>query len=208
MTTKDLAPDADMIAKFISEVTRDWSAASARDDFVELRCLREGQAPVTRSFRLSVADQAVDYAVRSNQNRRNVYMTINPIDCNSPIAAGKSASDDDIIRAHYSFADADDEQGLAGLKKLEKLIDPDIVVTTGTIPSERQHNYWRLKEPCINLEVWRLTQIYIATQLGTDATVTNPSRIMRIPGCVAYPNVHKRARGYIPELVSMRVRTG
>jgi hypothetical protein len=208
MTIRDLVPDAESIAKFISEVTSDWSAASDQDDFFEIRCLGEGQAPVTRSFRLSAAGQAVEHAVRTNQNRLNVYMTINPIDCNSPIATGKSATDNDILRAHYNFADADDEQGLVGLKELAKSIDPDIIVTTGTIPYERQHNYWRLKEPCRDLELWRRMQVDIATQFGTDTTVINPSRIMRIAGSVTYPNVNKRARGYVPELVSMRVRAG
>jgi len=208
MTIKDLFPDADIIAKFISEVTRDWSDASDQDDVFEIRCLGEGQAPVTRSFRLSAANQAVDLAVRMNQSRLNVYMTINPIDCNSSIAAGKSATDNDILRAHYNFADADDEQGLEGLKKLAKSIDPDIIVTTGTIPYERQHNYWRLKEPCSDLELWCRTQVDIAIQFGTDITVTNLSRIMRVAGCVTYPNVNKRAKGYVPELVSMRMRAG
>ena len=208
MTINGLLPNADIIARFISEVTSDWSDASDQEDCFEIRCLGEGPAPVTRSFRLSAAAQAVEHAVRTNQNRLNVYMTINPIDCNSSIAAGKSATDNDILRAHYNFADADDEKGLEGLKKLAESIEPDIIVTTGTIPYERQHNYWRLKEPCRDLELWRRMQVDIATQFGTDTTVINPSRIMRIAGSVTYPNVNKRTRGYVPELVSMRVRAG
>jgi hypothetical protein len=206
MIIKELSSDTDIIAKFISKVTIDWSDTSDQHDVFEIRCLGEYRAPVIRSFRLSTAVQAVDFAVRMNQERLNIYMAINPIDGNSSIAAGKAATDKDISRAHYNFADADDEQGLEGLKKLAKSIDPDITVTTGTIPYERRHDYWRLNVPCSDLELWRRTQVNIATRCGTDTTVSNPSRIMRVAGSVTYPNAKKQAKGYVPELVSMRVR--
>ena len=67
MTINGLLPNADIIARFISEVTSDWSDASDQEDCFEIRCLGEGPAPVTRSFRLSAAAQAVEHAVRTNR---------------------------------------------------------------------------------------------------------------------------------------------
>ena len=117
---------------------------------------------------------------------------------------GKAATDPDILRAHYSFADADDQAGLTGIIKLSELCEPDIVVTTGTVPHERRHAYWRLSEACTDLELWRSTQFNIATQFATDSRVINPSRIMRVAGTVSYPNTDKQRRGYISELVTMK----
>ncbi|MGY8791794.1 MAG: hypothetical protein ACKVKR_16175, partial [Pseudomonadales bacterium] len=39
----------------------------------------------------------------------------------------------------------------------------------------------------------------------TDTVVKNPSRIMRIPGTISYPDNKKRAKGYIDELVELRI---
>ena len=44
----------------------------------------------------------------------------------------------------------------------------------------------------------------IASHFGSDRTVINPSRIMRVGGTVAYPATHKQERGYIKELTRIR----
>ena len=125
---------------------------------------------------------------RMNAMKLNVYMTINPSDPVSIAKSGKSAKDDDILRAHFSFADADDVQGLKGLSELFKLIEPDIIVTTGTIPNERRHAYLRLNEPCLDLTLWKEKQMQIALKFKTDKALVNPSRIMRVAVTVSYPN--------------------
>ena len=147
--------------------------------------------------------EATDLAFRMNAYKLNVYMTINPINIDAVIKSGKGAKDGDILRAHYSFADADDVQGLNGLNELSGLIEPDIIVTTGTIPHERRHAYWRLTEPCLNLQLWKERQKQIAVQFKTDKAVVNPSRIMRVAGTVSYPSSSKATKGYVPELVTM-----
>ena len=151
--------------------------------------------------------EATDLAVQMNANKLNVYMTINPIDQNKVTISGKAAKDVDIVRAHYSFADADDELGIKGLNELSNLIKPDFIVITGTIPHERRHAYWRLTEPCLNLQLWKEKQKQIAIQFKTDKAVVNPSRIMRVAGTVSYPKKNKLAKGYVPELVTMHERS-
>ena len=140
-----------------------------------------------------------------NAMKLNVYMSINPSDPDSIAKSGKSTKDDDILRAHFSFADADDVQGLRGLSELFKLIEPDIIVTTGTIPHERCHAYWRLIEPCLDLTLWKERQIQIAMKFKTDKAVINPSRIMRVAGTVSYPSRTKLTKGYVQEFVTMNV---
>ena len=142
-----------------------------------------------------------------NAMKLNVYMTINPIDPDAVAKSGKSAKDNDILRAHFNFADADDVQGLNGLSELFKLIDPDIIVTTGTLPYQRRHAYWRLTEPCLDLTLWKERQMQIAFEFKTDKAVVNPSRIMRVAGTVSYPSQNKLSKGYVQEFVTMNERS-
>ena len=195
-----------IISRFISAITCDWSNSSKEAGLFEIRCLSEKRTLKPKRFSLDAIDEAVDFAISMNGQKLNIYMTINPIDINASIKAGKGATDTDILRAHYSFADADNQAGLTGITKLSKLCEPDIVVTTGTVPHERRHAYWRLSEACTDLELWRSTQLNIATLSATDKSVINPSRLMRVAGTVNYPNTHKQERGYISELVSMKER--
>ena len=206
MTNNELRPCPVMIERFISKITQDWSKSSDQVGLFEMRCLGKNGKTVIQRFAPDALHDAVDFAVRMSEFRLNIYMTINPIDLNASIRAGKGATDTDILRAHYNFADADDEQGLEGLTELPTLIDPEMVIITGMIPHQRQHGYWSLTKPCEDLELWRSKQVAIAARCGTDPSVVNPSRIMRGAGTVSYPNKAKQNKGYIPELVNMHVR--
>ena len=207
MANKKLCADRGIIAQFITIITTDWSNTPHRVGGFEIRCLGENRSTVSQIFALEAVSEATDLAVRMNANKLNVYMTINPIDMDAVVKSGKSAKDGNILRAHYSFADADDVLGLNGLNELSGLIEPDITLTTGTIPHERRHAYWRLTEPCLNLPLWRERQKQIAVKFKTDKAVVNPSRIMRMAGTVSYPNPAKLAKGYVPELVTMYERS-
>ena len=203
MAKKKLCADKDIIAQFITIITADWSNTPHQVGGFEIRCLGENRSTVSQIFALEAVSEATDLAVRMNANKLNVYMTINPIDMGAVVKSGKSANDSDILRAHYSFADADDVQGITGLDKLAGLIEPDITITTGTIPHERRHAYWRLTEPCLDLPLWKERQKQIAVKFKTDKAVVNPSRIMRLAGTVSYPSSSKATKGYVPELVTM-----
>ena len=151
MTNKKLCADKDIIAQFITIITADWSNTPHRVGGFEIRCLGENRSTVSQIFALGAVSEATNLAVRMNAKKLNVYMTINPIDMDAVVKSGKSAKDGDILRAHYSFADADDVQGITGLDELAEIIEPDVIVTTGTIPHERRHAYWRLTvNPSVN----------------------------------------------------------
>lgn len=201
---QNLTPSRQNIEKFLIAVTQDWPKESEQNDEFEIRCISENRTPVTQRFAPHALGDAIDLAVKMNDLGLNVYMTINPINSASG-NSGKAATDAEVKRAHFSFADADDEQGLHGVKELAALIKPDMVVRTGTTPSRRYHSYWRLFEPCHDLVMWRQKQSQIAQQFGTDAAVSNPSRLMRLAGTIAYPSSKKLERGYIPELTILKM---
>ena len=205
MTINQPCADKEIIKRFITKITQDWHQFSEQVGVFELRCLAKNRTTITQIFTLDAIVEAADLAVRMNATKLNVYMTINPINPNS-IRVGKGATDNDILRAHYSFADADDQQGLDGLIRLSTSQPPDINVITGTVPHERRHAYWRLVEPCHDLSLWESKQAQIAAHARTDSAVTNSSRIMRVAGTVSYPDPAKQKRHYVPELVTMKVR--
>ena len=207
MAGKKLCADRDIIAQFISQITADWSNIPSQVGGFEVRCLAENRSVVSHFFKLNAANEAVDLALRMNANKLNIYMTINPVNLDAKIKSGKSAKDRDILRAQYSFADADDLQGINGLNELSKILEPDIIVTTGTSPHERRHAYWRLIEPCYDLPSWTQRQKQLADQFNTDKAIVNPSRIMRVAGTISFPSTAKLAKGYIPELVTMHERS-
>ena len=104
--------DKQMISKFISQIIFDWQDFSNQAGVFEIRCFGDNRTTVSQIFTLDAVMDATDLAVRMNANKLNVYMTINPIDQNKVTISGKAAKDVDIVRAHYSFADADDELGI------------------------------------------------------------------------------------------------
>ena len=200
MTIYKLSAEREKITEFISEITKDWLKSSNQFGMFEIRRIGEKPAFI-KSYLPRDKDKAVDLIIKKNQENFNVYMTINPIDPNA--GTMKAAKDKDIKCAYFCFADADDEKGIEGLELLSLKKPPDIIVNTGTVPYLRQHHYWRLTTPCTDMEKWRSYQKLIATSCGTDPSIVNPSRIMRVAGTVSYPNPKKVLRGYKPELVTM-----
>ena len=199
-----IEPDRKTVARFIHTIQHDWCDDPGQDGLLEIRCLGENRTTVNQQFSTHAINDAIDFVAEMNCLKLNTYMTINPINDQAE-RSGKSATDTDILRAHFNFADADDERGLAGLKQLAKLIRPDLVVQTGSVPCKRYHAYWRLVEPCRDLSMWRQRQSDIARRFGTDQAVVNPSRLMRVAGTIAYPSAAKIARGYIPELTTLKL---
>ncbi|MDA8751116.1 hypothetical protein N9P43_02555 [Planktomarina temperata] len=198
MANANLSPNRLIIEQFIRAVTQNWLKAEEDEHNFEVRCLGENRTPNSRLFAPSQIGDATAFIIKMNDLKMNVYMTINPINA----MLHGNATDDDVACAHLSFADADDLTGLAGIKTMIGEHAPDFIVTTGSVPCERQHAYWRLEAPCHDLELWKQSQQKIARNLGTDPSVINPSRIMRVAGTVSYPSQSKVAKGYIPELVT------
>lgn len=199
----------EQIRSFFEYITQGWADLAERwadvgaAPLIELRCISSNRGVNVQRFAIGQIDEAVQHAAAMNKHGQNVYMCINPIDGRAVIPAGKAATDKDILAALYCFADADTDGSMANVLSFA---GPKFTmsVKTGTTPYVRGHAYWRLEEPCINLEAWRQVQASIAASLGTDPVVINPSRIMRVAGTISYPNKDKQGRGYIQEMVTMR----
>ena len=147
---------------------------------------------------------ATDHIVKMNIDNLNAYVCINPV-AEIALKAGKGAMDEDILRAHFAFADCD-EAGAA--ERLKSSAPPhDFSVVTGTQPHLRCHYYWQFDRPLHDLAKWRVIQAGFAKAYGSDSCVKNPSRLMRIAGTVSYPSPSKKAKGYEIERTELRIGT-
>ena len=199
-----LKAETSQIEQFMQAITKGWQQLDC-NPMIELRCIGAMRNVNVARFALDWIDDAVEHAERMNAAQQNVYMCINPIDGAkaAQIKGGKAATDADIAAAFFNFADADTD---GAMQNILNFAGPKFTmsVKTGTQPFVRGHAYWELEEPVLNLDAWRQVQTNIAGALSTDRVVINPSRIMRVAGTVSWPNPDKQAKGYVPELVTMR----
>lgn len=201
MQNRVLQAQPNQIKDFIEYITEGWDQLG--HPLIELRCISANRQISVARFKHTQIEDVVQHAQAMNAAHQNVYMCINPINPDAQIQTGKAAKDTDILAAMYAFADADTDNSM---RNILSFAGPQYTmsVRTGSTPYIRGHAYWRLEEPCYNLDAWRGVQASIAAALGTDPVVINPSRIMRVAGTVSWPNDDKQTRGYQPELTTMR----
>lgn len=186
------------IRKDLEHMTARWHELPEKAMF-EIRAFAEGVQPQTAKFSLDWMEDAVQWIIDMNARGRNIYAVRNPIRANF----SGSAKDTDIIAAFFLWADCDDP---AAANNVYRFDGPkwSSAVTTGRTPSVRVHTYWALNEPCYDLDDWRAMQMQIAAHFGSDKSVINPSRIMRVGGTVVFPSEQKRGKGYISEITTIR----
>lgn len=194
-----MSPDKDLIHQFLSLLTEPWKKCSPTGQ-LDLRFLANGKSVATAQFSDDQLMDATNHILQMNADNLNAYVCINPV-AEQPIKAGDGAKDEDILRAHFAFADCDE---LGSAERLKSSAPPhDFSVVTGTRPHLRCHYYWQFVDPVYDLLDWKKTQKAIAEVHATDGKVCNPSRVMRVAGTIAYPSVQKQEKGYVPELTQL-----
>ncbi|QNI98416.1 DUF3987 domain-containing protein [Synechococcus sp. RS9902] len=66
------------------------------------------------------------------------------------------------------------------LFKQDLMPEPSVVVRTG---GSSLHAYWLLSEPLTDTAQWQADMKRLAAHLGSDPSINDPSRVMRLPGC-------------------------
>jgi hypothetical protein len=190
-------PDANAIRQDLEYMTRRWGELDTPAVF-EVRAFKNG-APKVAKFSPDWMDEAVEWVTQLNELGHNLYVVRNPVRHDLT----GSASDKDILASFFLWADCDDPASAGNVYRFD---GPkwNAAVTTGRTPSVRVHTYWELEQPCTDLADWTAMQRTIAAHFGSDGTVVNPSRIMRVGGTVSYPDDRKQQRGYIKEVCTIR----
>jgi hypothetical protein len=97
------------------------------------------------------------------------------------------AVDADAYALTAAYVDLDDEGAATAAKDIYGKAKPTFIVVTGRAPHTRAQMWWRLDEPLTDPEQWPALLRGMAAAMRADSTVTNPSRVMRLAGSVAWP---------------------
>jgi len=161
----------------VTEALHFLSLLFAPKDWIEVRLLPSAQS---RWFQLSdeaATDKVLRWAIERNSQEndpQNVFIGANP-----RCASGKRTKES-VTMARALFADFDGitvEEALARIRKAG-LPEPSVVIVTGG----GCHAYWLLLQPMTNLSEWTATIKGIIKAVGSDKSVHDAPRVMRLPG--------------------------
>lgn len=139
-----------------------------------------------RLFATTEIDELITEAVRLNsQPMCNVY--IGAALRKPDTAPFGRAADKDAWCLTAAYVDLDDEGAAIAAKDIYGKVKPTLVVVTGHAPHTRAQLWWRLDEPLTDPAEWSALIKGMAAALRGDPTVSNPSRVMRLAGTVAWP---------------------
>ena len=110
--------------------------------------------------------------------------------------AGRT-SDKDFLQAPGIWSDIDSQEDFERARTVETLVRPNGQVITGTVPNTRVQSWFRCSDPIVSAELLRSLNVRLHRLYGGDPSVVNPSRLMRLPGTIAWP----RKEGRVAELV-------
>ena len=138
------------------------------------------------TFDVADLDEAATLACEKNQDQGvNVYVGAALRD---PDVAPFGRCEDADFHALWAFyVDLDAEGAADRAKDIYGADGPNAAVVTGRQPYKRAQLWWALDEPITDPDDYRRLIGSLASNLNGDSTVTNPSRVMRLGGTVAWP---------------------
>ena len=148
---------------------------------------RDGKLKHAAIFGTDELDELVARAIAENRKPgQNVY--IGQALRKPGIAPFGRCNDNDFFALTAFYADIDDDvTATASIDYRNRGCPPTGVVITGRNPHLRAQMLWRLKAPIHDAGAARLQNLALAEALGGDATVINPSRVLRLGGSIAWP---------------------
>ena len=84
-----------MIENFFNLITQQWRSHGVENCLLEIRCLSENKKPVSQKFSHKKIPDAVEFSLDMNEQKYNIYATINPINSN----VEKNARDENVSLA-------------------------------------------------------------------------------------------------------------
>lgn len=158
------------LAAWINCVYLDWGYG----DIIELRGLDRNTGKVHRHWATPSWYIENSQWMQKLNSKYDLYFGINP-----RLQSGKGKSTD-IELARCLFAEFDNMTLAEASSRVDNagLPVPTAIVWSGG----GTHLYWRLDEPITDLYLWTGLQKRLILALGSDRTICDPPRIMRIPG--------------------------
>jgi hypothetical protein len=183
-----IEPDPQQMRRHVGHLFEGY-LDGCHDGLIELAWTdgRDGRLRHAVMFHTSELDQLVARAVAENREPgQNLYIgqALRKPDV-PPLGRG---SDRHFFASPAYWVDIDDDvTATASINYRNRGCPPTGVVVTGRHPHLRAQMLWRLKTPLRDAHACRQQNLALAQALGGDATVVNPSRVLRLGGSIAWP---------------------
>jgi hypothetical protein len=148
----------------------------------------DGKHPLKHAklFGTDQLDTLVEEAARLNsQPMCNVY--IGAALRKPDTAPFGRTQDSDAYVLTAAYVDLDDPGAATSAKDIYGKAKPTFIVVTGKAPHTRAQMWWKLDEPLTDPTLWPSLLRGMAAAMKGDSTVTNPARVMRLAGSIAWP---------------------
>lgn len=143
-----------------------------------------GSLNLFRRFDVSDMEEMISFIVETNSVPGNaMYWRPALIREN----ATKFISDSDFVQSPGCWVDLDEPGAADRAPSVYSFCRPNMVVVTGRKPHKRVQMFWRLEDMEKDPARLRRWNTGVATLLGGDTAVINPTTLMRIPGTIAWP---------------------
>lgn len=200
MTSENLVPNKEQMMLHVQRLFGDCM----QDGLLELSWTgpREKDRDVRSSqlFDITDLDELVEKAFSINSfSGQNVF--IGAAVRKPSTTDGFRTSDADALYLPVLYADLDDPGAAESALAVCQTLKPTLIVTTGKTPHLRQQLWWKLDQPISDFTKTTSQIRAITAALGGDSSISNPSRVMRLGGSIAYP----KKPGRIAELTSVEV---
>jgi KaiC/GvpD/RAD55 family RecA-like ATPase len=201
--TPILAPDSEAMQRQLEHVFH-GDLDGAHDGLIELAWNdpKTGALSAAELFGTDRIDDLVDRAVALNGTPGvNVY--VGAALRQPQTATNRRAADADFFAASCIWADVDTDVVAPAIATCKRRgVPPTMTVVTGRHPHLRAQMWWRLNVPCRDAGELRRLCATVASAIGGDPTVLNPSRVLRLGGSVAWPTkdgrVLERTEVHVP----------
>lgn len=176
----DLTPDAPTIKAFMS-----WWFSHCTQGMVEVGWLgTDKQLNNFQQFSLGEWDELTSFVFQENLvPGQSMYFRA------ATVRAGTNGrtTDADFVSAPGPWNDIDTREQMEAAQQVQTMVRANGRVVTGTIPHKRAQSFFRCDVPIVNADMVRSLNRRIYALYGGDPSVINPTRLMRMPGTIAWP---------------------
>lgn len=150
-----------------------------------------------KRFELDEIEELVAFAADINaQPGANMYFRV----CTLKDLPGPT-TDEHFWLAPGAHVDHDDSDSVARLRSHPLQIKPAFLIVTGREPAIRAQSFWPISEATSAEDLIRRFNKNLATHFHGDPMVVNPTRLMRMPGSIAWPVKPGRTKPELTELL-------
>jgi hypothetical protein len=187
-----LNPDQDTAWTFLS-----WWFRGCTQGRIEIGWMDPAGTGLTRFRRFELSDTVDAAQVACDASAipgQSVYVRASTISTPD----GGNTTDANFVQSPGIWGDLDTPEQVERARTVETMVRPNATVITGRIPHLRAQPFFRTDDPISDPALVRSLNRRIFALYGGDPAVVNPTRLMRLPGTIAWP----WKPGRVPELTA------